>query len=143
MTTFTTPGIERYCLWLHHFLQFSHFDPAKLHSTPQVRADLFPRPISRVLVTDFFGSVRNIELMNETASMEEGERGREGEGEVEGRERGGGGGEGHSFRSEAEEGEGGSFRSEEEEEGEGGNMQNIGAFKLSPQDHLVRMFGCS
>ena len=105
------------------FLQFSHFDPAKLHSTPQVRADLFPRPISKVLVTDFFGSVRNIELMNETASTEEGEEA--------GRERGGGGGEGHSFRS------------EEEEEGEGGNIQNIGAFKLSPQDHLVRMFGCS
>ena len=36
-------------------------------STPQVRTDLFQRKLEKVLVTDFFGSVRNIELLNKTS----------------------------------------------------------------------------
>ncbi len=56
-------------------LQFASFDPAKVKSTPQVRTDLFGRQLDRVLVTDFFGSVRNIELLNQTLSGgEKGER---------------------------------------------------------------------
>ena len=38
-----------------------------MKSTPQVRTDLFGRKLSQVLLTDFFGSVRNIELLNETS----------------------------------------------------------------------------
>jgi phosphatidylinositol glycan class K len=32
------------------------------HSTVAVRTDLFPRDPNMVLVTEFFGSVRNVEL---------------------------------------------------------------------------------
>ncbi len=54
-----------------HTLQFDSFDPSLVRSTPQVRTDLFRRPLNKVLVTDFFGSVRSIELQN--ASLGEGE----------------------------------------------------------------------
>ena len=67
--------------------QFSYFDPAKVKSTPQLRTDLFSRKLAQVLVTDFFGSVRNIELLNETSPgdyQSEVEEEREGE-EEEGR----------------------------------------------------------
>ena len=67
-------------------LQFASFDPVKVKSTPQVRTDLFGRQLDHVLVTDFFGSVRNIELLNQTQAGEG-----EGLGEGHGRETGEGG----------------------------------------------------
>ncbi|UZO26079.1 glycosylphosphatidylinositol anchor biosynthesis [Rhizophagus irregularis] len=41
---------------------FNSYNPNFIHSTPGVRSDLFSRPLDKVLVTDFFGSVQNIEL---------------------------------------------------------------------------------
>ena len=64
--------------WVGVALQFASFDPVKVKSTPQVRTDLFGRNLDRVLVTDFFGSVRNIELLNQTVLV-----GVEGEGPEE------------------------------------------------------------
>lgn len=55
----------------HVTLQFASFDPAKVRSTPQVRKDLFRRPLDKVLLTDFFGSVRSIELLNQTSGSSE------------------------------------------------------------------------
>ncbi|KAI0087435.1 peptidase C13 family-domain-containing protein [Irpex rosettiformis] len=62
----------------HHILQFMEgidktsqktmqdlfdvFDPVKIHSTPGVRSDLFHRPLSQTLVTDFFGGVSQAEV---------------------------------------------------------------------------------
>lgn len=62
--------------------QFASFDPVKVKSTPQVRTDLFGRRLDHVLVTDFFGSVRNVELLNQTLTVV-------GAGEGEGQGRGG------------------------------------------------------
>ena len=41
---------------------FNSYDSDSIHSTPGVRSDLFRRPLDKVLVTDFFGSVQNVEL---------------------------------------------------------------------------------
>ncbi|CAI2173620.1 11076_t:CDS:2 [Funneliformis geosporum] len=41
---------------------FNSYNPTLIHSTPGVRSDLFRRPLDKVLVTDFFGSVQNVEL---------------------------------------------------------------------------------
>ena len=41
---------------------FNSYNPTFIHSTPGVRSDLFRRPLHKVLVTDFFGSVQNVEL---------------------------------------------------------------------------------
>lgn len=41
---------------------FNSYNPTFIHSTPGVRSDLFSRPLDKVLVTDFFGSVQNVEL---------------------------------------------------------------------------------
>ncbi|KAF9912621.1 glycosylphosphatidylinositol anchor biosynthesis [Linnemannia zychae] len=41
---------------------FDTYDYNLLQSTPGVRDDLFNRPLDEVLLTDFFGSVQNIEL---------------------------------------------------------------------------------
>jgi len=38
-------------------------------STVSTRTDLFKRDISKTLITDFFGSVRNVELLTETVSL--------------------------------------------------------------------------
>lgn len=46
---------------------FSSFDPRLVKSHPHVRTDLFRRDLKKVLVTDFFGSVRNVELQNVTS----------------------------------------------------------------------------
>lgn len=45
---------------------FSSFKKELTRSTPTVRDDLFRRKLSDALVTDFFGSIRSIELMNTT-----------------------------------------------------------------------------
>lgn len=47
---------------------FDSFPLKHVKSTPYVRTDLFKRDLNKVLVTDFFGSVRNIELMNTSFS---------------------------------------------------------------------------
>jgi phosphatidylinositol glycan class K len=41
---------------------FSHYKPAQLFSNPLVRADLFQRPLSAVPITDFFGSVLQVQV---------------------------------------------------------------------------------
>lgn len=39
-------------------------------STVAIRTDLFPRNPEKVLLTDFFGSVRNIELVTDYVSVQ-------------------------------------------------------------------------
>ncbi|ORX46702.1 hypothetical protein BCR36DRAFT_356839 [Piromyces finnis] len=41
---------------------FNTYDVSLIHSTPGVRHDLFERNLNKVLITDFFGAVNNIEL---------------------------------------------------------------------------------
>ncbi|KAJ7125881.1 hypothetical protein C8R46DRAFT_1146815 [Mycena filopes] len=41
---------------------FASYDPAKIHSDPGVRADLFGRPLNEVRITDFFGGVAQVEV---------------------------------------------------------------------------------
>ena len=36
-----------------------------MHSTPGIRTDLFPRPMTETLVTDFFGGVAHAEITRE------------------------------------------------------------------------------
>ncbi|RIB18152.1 peptidase C13 family-domain-containing protein [Gigaspora rosea] len=48
---------------------FDSYDPSLIHSTPGVRSDLFRRPLDKVLVTDFFGSVQNVELMGQKYNL--------------------------------------------------------------------------
>ena len=38
-----------------------------MRSTPGVRSDLFPRPLDKALLTDFFGGVSQAEVMTEEA----------------------------------------------------------------------------
>ena len=40
-----------------------------MRSTPGVRSDLFPRPLDRALLTDFFGGVSQAEVMTEEAAV--------------------------------------------------------------------------
>jgi phosphatidylinositol glycan class K len=49
---------------------FGYFDPEKVKSHPELRTDLFERDLNKVLVTDFFGSVRNTEMLNKTEQGE-------------------------------------------------------------------------
>jgi len=42
--------------------QFNTYDPSKIHSHPGVRNDLFNRPLEQALITDFFGSVAQVEI---------------------------------------------------------------------------------
>ncbi|KAJ7154799.1 peptidase C13 family-domain-containing protein [Mycena filopes] len=44
---------------------FASYDPAKIHSDPGVRADLFGRPLNEVRITDFFGGVAQVEVGRE------------------------------------------------------------------------------
>jgi len=41
---------------------FNTYDVSLIHSTPGIRHDLFERNLNKVLITDFFGAVQNIEL---------------------------------------------------------------------------------
>jgi hypothetical protein len=52
--------------------QFNSFDPVKIKSHPGVRSDLFNRPLSQTLLTDFFGGVSQIEV-DEEASQSSGQ----------------------------------------------------------------------
>ena len=42
--------------------KFNTYDPNLMHSTPGIRTDLFPRPMTETLVTDFFGGVAHAEI---------------------------------------------------------------------------------
>lgn len=48
----------------HQTLQdmFLRFDPREIHSDPLVRSDLFRRPLASVRITDFLGSVAQVEM---------------------------------------------------------------------------------
>ncbi|GAA6002351.1 hypothetical protein JCM10207_001077 [Rhodosporidiobolus poonsookiae] len=46
---------------------FDTFSYEILHSTAGVRSDLFPRPLTETLLTDFFGGVSEVELSSEDA----------------------------------------------------------------------------
>jgi GPI-anchor transamidase subunit K len=48
-------------------VQFDTYEPEKMKSTPGVRSDLFPRPLDRTLLTDFFGGVSQAEVVSEEA----------------------------------------------------------------------------
>lgn len=48
-------------------LQFDTYEPVKMRSTPGVRSDLFPRPLDKTLLTDFFGGVSQAEVVSEEA----------------------------------------------------------------------------
>ncbi|PWO00449.1 hypothetical protein FA09DRAFT_186432 [Tilletiopsis washingtonensis] len=41
---------------------FNSYDPARIHSDPGVRTDLFRRPLDSVRITDFLGGVSQVEL---------------------------------------------------------------------------------
>jgi phosphatidylinositol glycan class K len=41
---------------------FDHYNPSSLLSNPLVRADLYQRPLSSVPITDFFGSVLQVQV---------------------------------------------------------------------------------
>ncbi|XP_006811463.1 GPI-anchor transamidase-like, partial [Saccoglossus kowalevskii] len=74
--------IDRFTYFLLEFLEkvkptskntlgelFNVCPPSKCISTVGTRTDLFPRDIKMVLITDFFGSVRNVELNTSTISL--------------------------------------------------------------------------
>ncbi|EIM88747.1 uncharacterized protein STEHIDRAFT_75515 [Stereum hirsutum FP-91666 SS1] len=42
---------------------FDTYDPIKIRSNPGVRSDLFHRPLSKTLITDFFGGVAHAEVL--------------------------------------------------------------------------------
>jgi len=46
---------------------FDIYEPQKMRSTPGVRSDLFPRPLDKALLTDFFGGVSQAEVVAEEA----------------------------------------------------------------------------
>ncbi|TPX30413.1 hypothetical protein SmJEL517_g06012 [Synchytrium microbalum] len=50
---------------------FATYDPRLIHSHPGFREDLFPRGREKSLVTDFFGSVQSVELIEHTYSLSE------------------------------------------------------------------------
>lgn len=43
---------------------FDSYKPVDIHSDPGIRADLFKRNLSDVLITDFFGNIQNVEVDN-------------------------------------------------------------------------------
>ncbi|GAA5977643.1 hypothetical protein JCM11641_006887 [Rhodosporidiobolus odoratus] len=50
---------------------FDTFSHEIIHSTPGVRSDLFNRPLSETLLTDFFGGVSEVELTEEREDAQE------------------------------------------------------------------------
>ncbi|GAA5867749.1 hypothetical protein JCM1840_006679 [Sporobolomyces johnsonii] len=50
---------------------FETFSPQVIHSTPGVRSDLFQRPLSETLLTDFFGGVSEVELSPSSSPEDE------------------------------------------------------------------------
>ncbi|KAF8492115.1 peptidase C13 family-domain-containing protein [Gautieria morchelliformis] len=43
---------------------FAMYDPVRIQSHPGVRSDLFQRPLSSVLVTDFFGGMADVDIVD-------------------------------------------------------------------------------
>lgn len=67
LSTFLLLGIHRLIV----VGQFASYDPNKINSHPGVRDDLFPRPLDKALITDFFGGVSaNVEVMAPEEVME-------------------------------------------------------------------------
>ncbi|XP_033731695.1 GPI-anchor transamidase-like [Pecten maximus] len=75
--------IDRYTYYALEFLESAKPDskktmgqflkvcqPSQCSSTVSTRKDLFPRDPDKVLLTDFFGSVRNVELLTDTIQLE-------------------------------------------------------------------------
>lgn len=54
----------------HLCFQFQVCPKSLCVSTPGHRTDLFQRDPQNVLITDFFGSVRKVEIMTETVSLD-------------------------------------------------------------------------
>ncbi|KAL1662610.1 peptidase C13 family-domain-containing protein [Schizophyllum commune] len=48
---------------------FDHYDVEKIRSHPGVRSDLFKRPVESALITDFFGGVAQVEVMQNVADV--------------------------------------------------------------------------
>lgn len=44
-------------------MQFAMYDPERIRSHPGVRSDLFRRPTGSALVTDFFGGVADVDVV--------------------------------------------------------------------------------
>lgn len=44
--------------------QFNSYDFDKIHSHAGVRSDLYPRPLDRSLLTDFFGGIAQVEVLS-------------------------------------------------------------------------------
>ncbi|KAG6873586.1 glycosylphosphatidylinositol anchor biosynthesis [Termitomyces sp. T159_Od127] len=63
-THFVLEYMERINKTSHHTMSdlFATYDPAKIHSHPGVRSDLFRRPLADTLITDFFGGVAHVEV---------------------------------------------------------------------------------
>ena len=53
-----------------HLFQLRVCPKSQCVSTVSVRTDLFKRDPNKVLLTDFFGSVRNVELLTETVQLD-------------------------------------------------------------------------
>ncbi|EDV27572.1 uncharacterized protein TRIADDRAFT_21768 [Trichoplax adhaerens] len=53
---------------MHYLLQ--SFDRSLVMSTTKIRTDLYKRDLTKVPITDFFGSVRNIEIVNVSVSVD-------------------------------------------------------------------------
>lgn len=53
-----------------YFFQFQVCPKSLCVSTPGHRTDLFQRDPKNVLITDFFGSVRKVEITTETISLQ-------------------------------------------------------------------------
>jgi len=50
---------------------FDIYEPRKIRSTAGVRSDLFQRPLSKTLITDFFGGVAQAELVSDTLTEDD------------------------------------------------------------------------
>ncbi|KZV90899.1 hypothetical protein EXIGLDRAFT_616317 [Exidia glandulosa HHB12029] len=48
---------------------FSQYDPVRIKSNASVRSDLFPRPLDRTRLTDFFGGVAQAEVVDAALGM--------------------------------------------------------------------------
>lgn len=55
---------------VHFGFQFQVCPKSLCVSTPGHRTDLFQRDPQKVLITDFFGSVRKVEITTETLSLD-------------------------------------------------------------------------
>ena len=52
---------------LCHFFQFDSIDVTKISSHHGVRSDLFKRPLDKTRITDFFGGVAQVEVVDQPA----------------------------------------------------------------------------